>query len=281
MFGLSHWLGRSGSAGGRPAPQPVHLHARPNLEELERRDVPAPVVIGPTALPGTLAARDPFGTGTQGQLLDAQPGQNTSPTATTALGVAVFQAPGTAGLTGTNTFGLPAGAGTAFGPAISLAAGASPTAPFATGQLLPAPTFGSISAGVLISPGQSFTVGPNFNNGITGPLPGGAPNPVRTGPVTPLTLGPFASLPGTSPYTEQDIRLTGGGGGPTVILNRPPDGWNPNDPQTRVLIVDSTSNGDDAAPDWSVLEEAVFQLTAPGSASAGPAPAATPAVDGP
>jgi hypothetical protein len=292
MFGLSYLLGRSGPAARRPALPQTRVHAQPNLEELERRDVPAPMVIGPTALTGTLAVQNPSLNGAQGQLFNAQPGQNASLNATqtqgtnasTAVGMGVFQSLGTTGLTGASTSGFPVGAGTAFGPAISLAAGALASAPFSAGQPPTAATPFDLSGGIQTSPGQSFTVGyaggPFLTNGSTGPLPGGAPNPVRTGPVTPLTLGAFASLPGTSPYTVEDIRLTGGGGGPTVPLNRPTDGWNPNDPQTRVLIVDNNAGGD-AAADRAVLEEAVFQLTAPGRGPTDATPAAAPVVGEP
>jgi hypothetical protein len=40
-----------------------------------------------------------------------------------------------------------------------------------------------------------------------------------------------------------------------------------------VLIVDDIPAGADAAPDWTVLDEAIFQLTAPGIGWTDPAAA--------
>ena len=202
MYGLNHLLGSNDvSRFSRPRTSPHRPNRRPNLEELERRDVPAPVATSAALIPATLLGQLPspsvihglplVNAGRRGAAFNATQVLTTSPQNGTTF------TPGSAFVS--------ASAFTANQPIFSPITGAS--------------SLGLPTAGI----GTSFAV-PFLFSSNAAPIPIGVPNPVRVAPATPATVGPLGSLPGNAPYTVQDMALSGGGGGvSTDYRGRPVD----------------------------------------------------------
>jgi hypothetical protein len=212
---------------------PQRRDRHPNLEELERRNMPAPVAAGTGLLTGVLAAQLPASSAIQTPLVNVTP-------------ATAFNA--------TRALTAPAIIGT-FAPATSVPVGQflSPIAA-STSQGLPA-------VGVGVAAFAPFLVSTN-----TTPLPIGVPNPVRSGPATPATVGAQASLPGTSPYAQQDMALSGGGGQFVEFRGPPPNGGaqEESEENDEELLLDTLDVG--ALPAATPIQEMIrqevtFQLT--------------------
>jgi len=232
MYGLSFLPGGtniSRHSGTRTSPH--RLQRRPCLEELERRDVPSPVAASVAALPATLARNVPGPSVIQSSTVNVT--QVTSFDATHAL--------------------------TATTPN---AATTVPASPFAGNQLFSSPLSNSQSLG-LPTAGLGVAVNdPYLTSSNAFPTPVGVPNAVRSGPATLVTVGSDASLPGTSPYAQQDIALTGGGGVYTEYRAQPSyvgTSEESEDSSDDDWILDIPEGG--LIPTTAIFQEAVFQLT--------------------
>jgi hypothetical protein len=209
MFSLSYLLRKTELPRFRHHPtRPASLLRHPKLEELEQRDTPAPIGTGLAVLTGHLPVTTPILTTNASQVFTPQ-----STTANSAQAALVLAAPGTTTL---STF--PGTTGTSF---------ASSSNP---GSFLPASSFPGFPTA---EPGVT-TIAPFLFSSTALPIPPGVPNPVRTGPVSPATLGPAASLPGTSPFTVEDMALSGGGGEATDTQGRPVETRIRDDAQLRI-----------------------------------------------
>jgi hypothetical protein len=166
----------------------------PNLEELEQRDVPAPLVIAPAVALGQLF------TPVLTHVPSAIPTVNLS--AGTAFNAA--QALAFLGSTGANFSSLPGSTGGSFNANVTLGARSFAQTLGSTSPSLGFPTASSSAA----------NIADLLFSSSTSPALTGAPNPVRTGPVSPITPGAGASLAGEAPYLRQDIALSGGGNRP-------------------------------------------------------------------
>jgi hypothetical protein len=120
--------------------------------------------------------------------------------------------------------GLSATGASASGPGLALT--------FAL-QNLPFTGAASVSLGFPTAAVGFETVTPTLFSSSAAVSPG-APNPVRTGPGSPLTPGALAPLTATARYITEDISLSGGGGALVDYRALPPDELSLNDPQLRI-----------------------------------------------
>jgi hypothetical protein len=243
MYGLNHLLGSNDvSRFSRPRTSPQRPQKRPNLEELERRDVPAPVATTAALVPGALLGQLPSPSVIQSPLVNVAPGAAFN--ATQAL---TTSAPNSTTFTPGSAF-VSASAFPANQPIFSPITGAS--------------SLGLPTAGI----GSSFAVPFLISSNAT-PIPIGVPNPVRVTPATPATVGPLGSLPGTAPYTVGDMALSGGGGGVgTDYRGRPVDIGTSEESEDGIEdsileMLDVGAAPTSATLQEAVLQEAIFQLT--------------------
>lgn len=197
------------------------------LEELERRETPAPVGPALSGVPGPLGSPLP----PTGQ----SPALTNNPNSLPSQQQAATSVPFTP-LNGSVSPGFPVEGAANFVNQVGPGVQASPLA--ATGSItlgLPTVDAGSANAATYL-----FSTG-RFN------VPAGAPDPVRLMPEASLVVQADAPLSAVQPYVYEDINLSGGGGPPSDDHLRPPgEIGDPNHPQTRLEA--SAFGSSDASP---------------------------------
>lgn len=237
MYNLSYLFRKTASSAYRRSGTIQSTsRTRLNLEELEQRDVPAPIVTSPVATSVLLAA--------QAHAVNGIPNPVLNITATSPFNAAqalAFTGPGT-----TISATSPSGTGVTITPAFASG----------PGQLTVVPPSAFSPNG--FSP---LVVSSNAFPGIGFPAVVGVPNPVRLGPPIPETPGSTASMPRTPQYITEDIALSGGGGGLSDESEFRTEDPDPTNPQTWIESSTIAPTDSDVMPTSLVLREAIFQLT--------------------
>ncbi len=280
MFGLSCLL-RAISSTPRGAHEPSwseHFF-RPFLEELGRREVPAPLATGLGALTGSLATQSSALGAGLGPTLQAQTPQS----AATQVQSVLTSTHGTRpNVLATQPAQLLTGLTTSFNPAAPFARTAT-TGPNLTGFPVGTPTllaaaltsFGNLASAVpppnittgfstvVVSPGNIAAApfaGPLFPGTILTPVP----IAINAGLPTFPALGTFASLPRRPTYITEAVSLSGGGTSSTVepAPQQPgPATGSLFNPLIPVEVTDASQPGAALPSADAVLELAILHLT--------------------